>query len=156
MHWPTHQVNTPIRSSDGQNLICDNTSILARWSEHFQSLFSANRNMLDNNTHRIFQLPLKPEIDEPPILKETIEVIARHRFGDEDPNGSCLFAARHCRQPKLPSFLYSSNTTSWRLMRRANNNNNRSLAVRCSMSNLTTFSSESRASCHKIIATQTS
>ena len=30
---------------------------------------------------------------------------------------------RHCRQPKLPNFLYSSNTPSWRLMRRANNNN---------------------------------
>ena len=30
---------------------------------------------------------------------------------------------RHCQQPKLPNFLYSSNTTSWRLMRRANNNN---------------------------------
>ena len=30
---------------------------------------------------------------------------------------------RHCRQPKLPNFLYSSNTTSWRLMRRVNNNN---------------------------------
>ena len=28
---------------------------------------------------------------------------------------------RHCRQPKLPTFLYSSNTTSWRFMRRANN-----------------------------------
>ena len=28
---------------------------------------------------------------------------------------------RHCRQPKLPNFLYLSNTTSWRLMRRANN-----------------------------------
>ena len=28
---------------------------------------------------------------------------------------------RHCRQPNLPNFLYSSNTTSWRLMRRANN-----------------------------------
>ena len=26
---------------------------------------------------------------------------------------------RHCRQPKLPSYLYSSNTTSWRLMKRA-------------------------------------
>ena len=25
---------------------------------------------------------------------------------------------------KLPNFIYSSNTTSWRLMRRANNNNN--------------------------------
>ena len=31
---------------------------------------------------------------------------------------------RHCRLPKLPNFLYSSNTTSWRLMRRANSNNN--------------------------------
>ena len=30
---------------------------------------------------------------------------------------------RHCRQPKLPNILYLSNTTSWRLMRRANNNN---------------------------------
>ena len=30
---------------------------------------------------------------------------------------------RHCRQPKLPNPPYSSNTTSWRLMRRANNNN---------------------------------
>ena len=29
---------------------------------------------------------------------------------------------RHCRQPKLTNFLYSSNTTSWRLIRRANNN----------------------------------
>ena len=31
---------------------------------------------------------------------------------------------RHCRQPKLPNFLYSSNITYWRLMRRANNNDN--------------------------------
>ena len=31
---------------------------------------------------------------------------------------------RHCRQPKLPNFLYSSNSTSWWLMRQANNNNN--------------------------------
>ena len=31
---------------------------------------------------------------------------------------------RHSRQPKHPNFIYSSNTTSWRLMRRANSNNN--------------------------------
>ena len=31
---------------------------------------------------------------------------------------------RHYRQPNLSTFLYSSNTTSWRLMRRDNNNNN--------------------------------
>ena len=29
---------------------------------------------------------------------------------------------RHSRQPKLPNFLYSSNTTFWQLLRRANNN----------------------------------
>ena len=44
-------------------------------------------------------------------------------IGVSDPNGSCLFAAG------LPTdivgcqnFLYSTSTTSWRLMRRANNN----------------------------------
>ena len=37
---------------------------------------------------------------------------------------------RHCRQPKLPSFLYSSNTTSWRLMRRTNNNNSKTWHVK--------------------------
>ena len=30
---------------------------------------------------------------------------------------------RQCRQPKLPNYLYSSNITSWRLIRQANNNN---------------------------------
>ena len=35
-----------------------------------------------------------------------------------------LITCRQCRQPKLPNFLYSSNTISWRLMRRANNNSN--------------------------------
>ena len=30
---------------------------------------------------------------------------------------------RHCRQPKLPNVLFSSSTTSGRLIRRANNNN---------------------------------
>ena len=36
---------------------------------------------------------------------------------------------RHCRQPKLPNFLYSSSTTSWRLMRRASNNNNNLFSI---------------------------
>ena len=39
---------------------------------------------------------------------------------------------RHCRQTKLPDFIYSSNTTSWRLMRRANNNNHAEIKVTAS------------------------
>ena len=35
----------------------------------------------------------------------------------------CRITYRHCRQPKLPNFIYSSNITSRQLMRRANNNN---------------------------------
>ena len=41
---------------------------------------------------------------------------------------------QHCRQPKLPNCLYSSNTTSWRLMRRANNKN-RTTPTGCEHSN---------------------
>ena len=61
--------------SDGQNLLSDNSSIISRWSEHFQSLFNTNRNEQDTAIHHIPQLPLKQELDEPLALHETIEVI---------------------------------------------------------------------------------
>uniref|UniRef100_A0A0L8IE26 Endonuclease/exonuclease/phosphatase domain-containing protein n=1 Tax=Octopus bimaculoides TaxID=37653 RepID=A0A0L8IE26_OCTBM len=41
MYDATHQVQSPLRSSDEQEPFTDSTSILAHWSEHFQSLFSA-------------------------------------------------------------------------------------------------------------------
>ncbi|XP_029637978.1 uncharacterized protein LOC115213182 [Octopus sinensis] len=66
----------PLHSSDGQDLP-DNTSILARWSEHFQSLFSANRTIQDAAILRIPQLPLKEELNKPPTLEETIEAIGK-------------------------------------------------------------------------------
>ncbi|CAI9737472.1 Hypothetical predicted protein [Octopus vulgaris] len=71
---PTYLVQSPLHSSDGQDLT-DNTSILARWSEHFQSLFSANRTIQDAAILRIPQLPLKEELNKPPTLEETIEAI---------------------------------------------------------------------------------
>ena len=76
MHGPTYQVHTPLRSSDGQNLLSDNTSIHAGWPEHFQSLFTANHNVQDTAIHRIPQLPLKQELYEPPTRQETIMAIA--------------------------------------------------------------------------------
>lgn len=75
VYGPTHQVQSPLRSSDGQDLLTDNISILARWSEHFQSLFSANRTIQDTAIHRVPQLPLKEELDKPPSLEETTKAI---------------------------------------------------------------------------------
>ena len=53
VYGPTHQFQSPLRSSDGQNLFTDNTSILARWSEHFQTLFSANRAVQETTINRV-------------------------------------------------------------------------------------------------------
>lgn len=71
----THQVQSPLRGSEGQDLLTDNTSILARWSEHFQTLFSANRTVYDTAIDRVPELPLKEELDEPPTLEELTETI---------------------------------------------------------------------------------
>ena len=78
---PTHQVQSPLRSSDGQRLLTDKTSILNRWSEHFQTLFSANRTVQDTAILRIPQQTVKPELDDPPNLAETIKAIKQLKSG---------------------------------------------------------------------------
>ena len=68
-----------MHSSDGQDFLIDNTSILACWSEHFQTLFSANRTVLDNAIDRVPQLPFKEELNEPPTLEELTEAIEQFK-----------------------------------------------------------------------------
>ncbi|PFX23190.1 hypothetical protein AWC38_SpisGene12258 [Stylophora pistillata] len=75
VYGPTHQVQSPLRSSDGQVLLTDNTSILARCSENFQTLLSANRTVQASTTDCVPQLSLKEELDEPPTLNELSVVI---------------------------------------------------------------------------------
>ena len=70
VYGPTHQVQSPLRSSDGQSLFTDNTSILAHWTEHFQTLFSANRTVQETAINRVPQLPPIEALDEPPTLEE--------------------------------------------------------------------------------------
>ena len=67
VYGPTHEVQSPLRSSDGQNLFTDNTSILARWSEHFQTLFSANRTVQETAINCV---PPIEALEEPPTLEE--------------------------------------------------------------------------------------
>ena len=39
MYWTIHLDHAPLSNFDGYDLRTDNTSFLARWSEHLQSLF---------------------------------------------------------------------------------------------------------------------
>lgn len=71
-YGPTHQVQSLLRSSDGQDLFTDKASILARWSKHFQTLFSETRTVYDTAIDRIPQFPLNEELDDPPTLEELI------------------------------------------------------------------------------------
>ena len=85
VYGPTHQVQSPLRSSDGQNLFTDNTSILACWSEHFQTLFSANRAVQVTAINRVPQLSPIEALDEPPTLEElTVDQLKSHKAAGVD------------------------------------------------------------------------
>ena len=40
VYGPSHQIQAPLRSSDGSTLLTDKKAILRRWSEHFEGFFS--------------------------------------------------------------------------------------------------------------------
>ena len=63
VYVPNHRVQSPLRSADVHVLFTDKASILSRWSERFQSLFSADRVILDPAVLRIPQEPFKSELD---------------------------------------------------------------------------------------------
>ena len=81
VYGPTIQVQSPLRSLDGQKLLTDKESILDRWSEHFQALFSANRTVQDTAILHIPQQTVKPELDELPTLEETTKAIKQLKSG---------------------------------------------------------------------------
>ncbi|XP_076046020.1 uncharacterized protein LOC143028169 [Oratosquilla oratoria] len=74
-YGPTHQVQIPLRSSDGQDLLTDKTSILTRWSEQFQTILSSDRTVQDSAIQCVLQFSSKEELDVPPTLEETTEAI---------------------------------------------------------------------------------
>ncbi|GFR64639.1 cilia- and flagella-associated protein 74-like [Elysia marginata] len=77
VYGPTHQIQSPLRSSDGQQLLTEKPDILTRWAEHFNTLFSTDRSVQDAALHRIPHLPLIEELDDPPTLEETITAIGQ-------------------------------------------------------------------------------
>ncbi|XP_037790205.1 uncharacterized protein LOC119585608 [Penaeus monodon] len=81
VYGPTHHVQSPLRSADGQVLFTDKTSILSRWSEHFQALFSADRVVQDSAVLRICQKPVIEELDELPSIEEISKAIEQLKCG---------------------------------------------------------------------------
>ena len=70
VHGMTHWVQSSLHSAGGQVLFTDKASILSRRSEHSQSLFSADRIVLDPAVLCIPWQPFKAELDKLPSMKE--------------------------------------------------------------------------------------
>jgi len=81
VYSPSHQVVSPLRSTDGQALLTDKASILNRWAEHFQTLFSAFRTVNDSAIQQIPQQPVKEEMDEVLTLEEIIKATEQLKSG---------------------------------------------------------------------------
>jgi len=74
---PTHQIQAPLRTSDGSSLLTDKDAIMNRWSEHFESLFSDKRTVQEPSLMNIPQAEVKPELDEEPTPEEIEKAISQ-------------------------------------------------------------------------------
>ena len=81
VYGPTHQVQSPLSSADGQMLFTDRASILCRWSEHFRALFSADRVVQDSAVLHIPQQPVKKDLDEILSMEELTKAIEQLKCG---------------------------------------------------------------------------
>ena len=70
VYGPSHHIQSPLCSADGQTLLTDKSSILERWSEHFRTLFNADRPIDMSSILRIPQQPIKAELDLLPTIEE--------------------------------------------------------------------------------------
>ena len=62
VYGPSHQIPAPLRSSGGSTLLTGKETILQRWSEHFESLFSDRRTVQGSALAKIPQVDVKLEL----------------------------------------------------------------------------------------------
>ena len=74
-YGPRSSTVSPVRSSDGQNLIKDPSSILNRWKEHFDELLNRESNIDPSFIDKIPQREMKLILNEPPSLDEVNNAI---------------------------------------------------------------------------------
>ena len=78
---PSHQIQAPLRSSDGSTLLTDKKAILQRWSEYFEGLFSDQRNVQDSSLTKISQVDVKLELDDLPTREEIKKATMQLKVG---------------------------------------------------------------------------
>ena len=53
VYSPSHQIQAPLRFSDGSTLLTDEEAILQQWSEHFEGLFNDRRTVQESSPAKI-------------------------------------------------------------------------------------------------------
>ena len=81
VYEPSHQIQTPLHSSDGSTLLTDKESILQCWSEHFEGLFSDRRTVQESSLAKIPQVDVKLELDDPPTREEIRKATMQLKVG---------------------------------------------------------------------------
>ena len=70
VYRPSHQIQAPLRSSDGSTLLTNKEAILQRWSKHFEGLFIDRRTVQMSSPAKIPQVDVKLELDDPPTREK--------------------------------------------------------------------------------------
>ena len=70
IYGPSHQIQAPLRSSNGSTLLKDKEAILQRWSEHFEGLFSDQRTVQVSSLAKIPQVDVKLKLNDLPTREE--------------------------------------------------------------------------------------
>ena len=70
VYGPSHQIQAPLRSSDGSFLLTDKEAILQRWSEHFEGFFCDRRTVQESSLAKIPLVDMKLELDDPPTREQ--------------------------------------------------------------------------------------
>ena len=78
---PSHQIQAPLRSSDGSTLLADKEAILKHWSEHFEDLFSDRRTVQESSLAKIPQVDVKLELDDTTTLQEIRKATMQLKVG---------------------------------------------------------------------------
>ena len=81
VYGPSHQIQAPPRSSDGNTLVTDKEAILQRWSEHFEGLFSDRRTVQESSLAKIPPVDVKLELDDPPTRVEIRKATMQLKVG---------------------------------------------------------------------------
>ena len=90
VYGPSHQIQAPLRSSDGSTLLTDKEAILQRWSEHFEDLFSDRRTVLESSVAKIPQVDVKLELDDPLTREEIKKATMQLKVGKSPSTNGIL------------------------------------------------------------------